>query len=192
MVDIEIINRQIRKTVIELLFAIIIFIIALIMWLNPNTSIANIVSKNSMNKGEVALEQIKPLTINSISPISDEEAINNYDNAILRITNNQNVTSRYELIYRVNNNSTLDTKFLKFKLDNIEIDPIIDFLSNVKTKTGDNYTDYIIYTGEITPNKSLDFSFIIWIDENAGNESQGKSLSSGFVANSYNANISLK
>lgn len=192
MVDVYLINKQIKKTVIELIFSIIIFIIALIMWFNPNTSVANLITKNASNKGEVTLEQIKPLTINNLSPISDEEAINNYENAILRLTNNQNITSRYELVYRINNNSTLDSRFIKFKLDNTLMEPIIESLTNVKIKKSDSYTDYIIYTGEITPNKSLDFSFIIWIDENATNEAQGKKLSSGFVVNSYDANISLK
>ena len=184
MTDVKAINKQIRKTIIKLFFTIIIFIIALVMWINPNTTIANLISNNPYSEGNVVLEQIKPLSISNISPISDEDAIKNYDNAILKVVNNKNTTSNYELIYRISNNSTLNSKFIKYKLENNNSK--IDFLYNSEIKKGDGYTDYILHKGTIKPEDNLEFSFIIWIDENVGNEVQNKKLLSSFVVNSYN------
>ena len=191
MSDVKDINKQIKKTIIELIFTIMIFIGALFVWFNIDFSVAGSVSKNSSNNGEISIEQIKPLSLNYIAPISDEEAIKNYEKAILKISNNKNITSRYELIYRISNDSTLNPDFIKFQLSNTKISKI-DFLKNLEVKASDNYTDYILYIDEIAPNNSLDFSFIIWIDKNAGNDAQGKDLFSSFIVNSYDTHISLK
>lgn len=193
MDEILIINKQIKKVVFELIFAILLFTFAFIIWITPNSMDVGRVAATTLNTGgSVALEQISPLALENIYPVDDEYAITNYDKAILKLTNNSGSTSRYILSYRVYNNSTLDTKFLKFQLENENIDTRVDFMSNLGMNLGSNYIDYVLYSGEIAPNKSLEFKYLMWIDHNVGNEAQNKNLSAQFVVNSYDASIGLK
>ena len=191
VVDTNKIEKQIRKTLIELISVIIIFIISLFVWFNPNKTITNLIAKNASNKDGISLEQIKALSLNNITPISDNDAINNYDKAILKVTNNQNTTYGYQLIYRISNDSTLDVDCIKFQLKSGDIEKV-DFLHNQEIKVSDNYKDYIIYTDEIQPNENKEFSYVIWINEDAKNDIQSKSLKSSFVINSFNSNISYR
>ena len=189
MEEIKIINRQIRRVAIELIFALIIFILAFSIWNNPNKTLALMASSNENQS--VIMEEIKPLKLENIYPIDDNEAINNYEKGEFKISNKSNVNSKYSIIYRIYNSSTLDHNFLKYQfiIDNYSK---VDFLSNLSTNTSQNYTEFVLYNGELEANSSKTFNFIMWIDNKVGNEAQNKVLSSDFIVKSYGTEISFK
>lgn len=191
MDELKMINQQIKKIFFELVFAILLFIIALFLWLSPNKSLSRFLISETNSKNIVSLEEIKPLNLINIYPISDEDGINSDTNAILRIKNNSKTNSRYILSYRVNNNSTLDISYLKYHVIDEELNKV-DFLSNLGKNKEENYTDYVISTGELAPNDEKNIDFNMWLDSNVGNEAQGKSLSANFVIISYNTELTLK
>jgi len=188
MNNIKNINKQIRSLIFELLFASFIAGIAIFAWVNPDTTLAKIAQVNGNQT--ITLQEIKPLNLENIYPIDDEKAIGNYDKAIIRLTNNSSADSTYELIYRVNNNSTLNTEWLKFML-NVDENSNVEILANLETNKNNGYTDYILYTGKLNANSQKDFEYLMWLDKNVGNEAQNKSLSANIIVKSYGTDLSL-
>ena len=182
------INKQIRGLVFELLFASFISGFAIFAWVNPDTTLAKIAQVNGNQT--ITLQEIKPLNLENIYPIDDEIAINNYDKAVIRLTNNSTADSTYELIYRVSNDSTLNAEWLKFML-NVDGTNNIEFLDNLENNENNDYTDYILYTGKINANSQKDFEYLMWLDKNVGNEAQNKSLSANIIVKSYDTDLSL-
>ena len=189
MDEIKKINKQIRSLIIEIVFASFICGLAISTFINPNTTLAKIAFSNSSET--ITLEQVKPLKLENIFPVDDKTAIDTYDKAIIRLTNNSNNKSTYKLIYRVNNNSTLDAKWLKFML-NVDETNKIEFLSELEISKDSKYTDYILHTGEIDANSKKDVEYIMWLDKNVGNEAQNKSLSANLIVKSYGTELSLR
>ena len=188
MDDIKKINKKIRSLVYEIIFASFIGGIALFAWLNPETTLAKIATANTSQT--VTLQEIEPLNLENIYPVDDEYAISNYDKAVIRVTNNGNNSSTYDLIYRISNNSTLDASWLKFML-NIDETNNVEFLSNLKTTRDNNYTYYTLYTGTLEAHSKKDFEYLMWLDKNVGNEAQNKSLSANLMVKSYGTDLSF-
>lgn len=189
MDEIKIINKKIRSVICELLFTILIFVLALNVWLNPNTTIASFASSN--DNQTVLLNEIEPLKLENIYPIDDEIAIENNQRGVFKIINKSNNNSIYSIVYRIYNTSTLDYNYLKYLL-NIDGKTHIEFLSNVQITNNENYTDLTLYNGEIDKNNEKTFEYTMWLDRNVGNEAQNKSLSAQFVIKSYGNELSLR
>ena len=188
MDEIKKINKKIRGLVYEIVFASFIAGVALFSWLNPDTTLAKIATANSSQT--ITLQEIQPLNLQNIYPIDDDKAINNYDKAVIRLTNNGNNTSTYDLIYRISNNSTLNSEWLKFML-NVDENNSVDFLSNLKITKDKNYTYYTLYTGKLEAYSQKDFEYLLWLDKNVGNEAQNKSLSANLMVKSYGTDLSF-
>ncbi len=190
MDELKTINAQIRKVFFELIFAVLLFVLALIFFITPNKSLSNYILLNK-TAGQVSIEEVKPLNLKNIYPIDDEEAIHSDTNATLKIQNHSKTNSRYILAYRVDKNSTLNTNYLKYQIIDNEVNKI-DFLDNLGKNKSDNYIDYIISTGELTPKEKKEINFNMWLDHKVGNEAQGKSLTGNFVITSYDTAITMK
>lgn len=189
MDEIKIINKQIRSIIFELFFVSIIFILALGVWVNPNSSMA-IFSSSNKEQG-VLIEEIEPLVLENIYPIDDEKAISSNKKGVFKLVNNSNENSKYSIVYRVYNNSTLDYNGLKYLL-NIDEKTYMDFLSNIQMNEEDNYMDFVLYNGEINKNNEKTFEYTMWLDKNVGNEAQNKTLSAQFVVKSYGTELSIR
>lgn len=189
MNELKIINKKIRSVAFELIFTIIIFGLAYNVWINPNASIAAFASSNENQT--VLLEEVNPLKLENIYPISDEKAINEGEKGLFKLTNNSNTNSKYSIIYRVYNYSTLDYNFLKYQLI-IDDKSFVDFLSNLQISQENNYIDFILYNGEIDKNSEKTFEYTMWLDSEVGNKAQNKSLSAQFVVKSYGTELSIR
>lgn len=189
MNEIKIINKKIRSVTFELVFAIIIFILAYSVWVNPSKAMVAFASSNENQT--VLLSEVKPLKLENIFPISDEKAINNNEKGIFKLTNNSNINSKYSIVYRIYNNSTLDYNFLKYQLI-IDNKSFVDFLSTLQINEENNYMDFTLYNGEIDKNSTKEFEYTMWLDSAVGNEAQNKSLSAQFVVKSYGTELSMR
>ena len=189
MDEIKFINKQIRKIVIELVFALFIFVLAFSIWINPNTTFAKMASSNENQS--IVLEEIKPLKLENIYPVDDNVAINQNEKGLFNLKNSSNINSKYSIIYRIHNSSSLDYKFLKYQLI-IDNKSYVDFLSNIQVIKEKNYIDIVLYNGELSANDNKEFEFTMWIDSSIGNEAQNKVLSSEFVVKSYGTEVSIK
>lgn len=189
MDEIKIINKQIMKISIELLFSIIIFVLALGVWMNPNTTMAKFASSNENQT--VTLEEVNKLKLENIYPIDDDVAINENEKALFNIKNQSNVNSKYSIIYRIYSSSTLDYNFLKYYL-NIDDKEYVESFSNIQSDNNNKYIDFVLYNGEIGGNSTKTFEYTMWLDKNVGNEAQNKVLSSEFVIKSYGTEISIR
>jgi len=189
MNEIKIINKKIRTIFFELIFSVIIFVLAYGVWVNPNASMAVFASSNESQT--VLLEEIEPLRLENIFPIDDDKAIANNQKGLFKIINNSSVNSKYSIIYRVHRSSTLDYNFLKYQLI-IDDKSYVDFLSNIQINEENNYIDFVLYNGEIDNNDEKTFKNTMWLDKNVGNEAQNKVLSAEFVVKSYGTEISIK
>ena len=189
MDEIKIINKKIIGVTFELIFTTIIFVLAYIVWINPNSSMAAFASSNESQT--VLLSEVEPLQLQNIYPIDDDKAIKNQKKGIFKLTNNASVNSNYSIIYRIYNNSTLDYNGLKYLL-NIDEKSYVDFLSNVQISEENNYVDFILYNGEIDNNSEKTFEYTMWLDKNVGNEAQNKSLSAQFLVKSYGTEITMR
>jgi len=189
MDELKIINKKIRGLLLELVFVTIIFTLAFSLWINPNTTMAAFASSNGDQT--VLLEEVKPLRLENIYPISDNTAINEGEKGLFRLTNNSNVNSKYSIIYRIYNTSTLNYEFLKYQLI-IDNKSFVDFLSNVQINEENNYIDFVLYNGEIDKNSEKTYEYTMWLDSKVGNEAQNKVLSAEFVVKSYGTELSIR
>ena len=189
MEELKFINKRIRSLTFELFFTILIFILALGVWVNPNSTMAAFASSNESQT--VLLEEIEPLRLENIYPIDDNKAISNNQKGLFKLTNNSNVNSKYSIVYRVYNTSTLDYNFLKYQLI-IDEKSYVDFLSSVQINIENNYIDFVLYNGEIDNNSNKTFEYTMWLDKNVGNEAQNKVLSAQFIVKSYGTELSIR
>lgn len=189
MDELKIINKKIRSVTFELIFTIIIFVLACGVWINPNSSMAAFASSNGNQT--VLLQEVKPLRLENIYPIDDDIAINTSEKGLFKLTNKANVNSKYSIIYRVHDSSTLDYNFLKYQLI-IDDKSFVDFLSNVQINKEDGYVDFVLYNGQINNNSSKTFEYTMWLDSEVGNETQNKVLSAEFVSKSYGTELSIR
>ncbi|MBE6153612.1 MAG: hypothetical protein E7166_05250 [Firmicutes bacterium] len=189
MDELKIINRKIRNLVVEVCFATFIFTLAFSLWINPNTTMAAFAESNGNQT--VLLQEVKPLKLENIYPISDSKAINNNNKGLFKLINNANVNSKYSIIYRIHNSSTLDYNFLKYQLI-IDDNSYVDFLYNLQFNEENNCVDFILHNGEIDKNSEKTFEYTMWLDSEVGNEAQNKVLSAEFVVKSYGTELSIR
>lgn len=189
MEELKNINRRIRGLLLEILFASIIFVLAFSMWIDPNASMAAFASSNENQT--VLLEEVEPLKLENIFPIDDDKAIKNNDKGLFKLINNSSTNSKYSIIYRIYNSSTLDYNFLKYQLI-IDNNSYVDFLSNLQISKEKNYIDFVLYNGEIDNNSEKTFEYTMWLDSSVGNEAQNKVLSGEYVVKSYGTELSIR
>ncbi|MBQ7141345.1 MAG: hypothetical protein IJO32_07585 [Bacilli bacterium] len=168
------INKQIFKLIFEILFTSLIIVIN-ISARNNSIDIQNKVFAFNNRLNAIEFKQLNQMNATNIFPISNDDALNKYEKSIFQISNKNNNNIRYRFIYRVYKSSTVEIDWFNFyfKIDENET---IDNLSNQKINNTDDYTDIILYEGNLNSNEIKEIEFLIWLDYNIGNEAQNKVL----------------
>lgn len=169
------INKQIFKLIFEIFFVFLIIVIN-IGARNNSIDTQNKVFAFNNRLNTIELKQLSQMDVNNIFPISNEDALNNYEKSIFQVSNNNNKNTRYRFIYRVYTTSTIEIDWLNFYLK-IDDNETIDNLSNQNMIKTDEYVDIILYEGNLNSNENKEIEFLIWLDYNIGNEAQNKTMS---------------
>jgi len=167
-------NKQIFKLVFEILFASLIIIINIEVR-NNSIDTQNKVFAFNNKLNSIELKQLNQMNTTNIFPISNEDALNKYEKSVFQVSNNNKTNKKYKFIYRVYNSSTIEIDWVNFyfKADEKET---IDNLSNQIMNKTDEYTDIILYEGNLNSNEIKEIEFLIWLDYKIGNEAQNKVL----------------
>lgn len=175
------INKKIMYLSFEILFASLIIVFNFIVFYKSDTPSQVFAYNNAINALE--LKEITPLELTNIVPMTNDEALKEYNKSHYQIINNNNSKINYRLIYRMYN-SSVKPEWLNYylKLDDNEI---ISNLGNLGPKTNEEYIDIILKEGTINKNETIDFEYLIWLDYNVNNEAQNKSFSSKLIVETY-------
>ena len=174
-------NKTIIHLSFEILFAILIIFGSYNIF-NTNKLTTNAVAYNSNNKNLI-FEEINALDLTNIYPIENKDALNIYEPAKIKITNNNTSKFHYRLIYRISSN-TMDLNWFNYYI-NLDNEESINKFINLKTKITSDYTDIIINEEIINENETIYVDYLMWLDYTIGNEAQNKSFIGNFVLETY-------
>lgn len=107
-------------------------------------------------------------------PISDEVALNHIVPCEIQVINNTKTREDYSLVLKVSKNSTLDYRVLKIALNN----NVSTLESHYILEDADSI--YFSLQTDSIQGERRNYDFIMWMDQNTGNDMQGKSLSFDF------------
>ncbi len=174
------INLQIRKTIIEIIFAIIIVIGSYFIWDNLEINKYASFAANVHNYNTISVAETKSAVQDYLIPKTDENGLKN--SGLILLENHINQEKPYKLILKINKDSTLDYRNLS-----IGINQKIIRLKNALTNEDQNYYYFILDEGNLIGKKELNAS--IWLNYDTTNESMGKSFSYSFDSNYNNETI---
>lgn len=169
------INKQIFKLIFEILFVSLIIVIN-VEARNNSIDTQNKVFAFNNQLNALEFKQLNQMNVANIFPISNADALSNYEKSIFQISNKNNNNTRYRFIYRVYKSSTVEIEWFNFYLK-IDENEIIDNLSNQSMIKTNEYIDIILYEGSLNSNEIKNVEFLIWLDYNIGNEAQNKTMS---------------
>jgi hypothetical protein len=173
MYDINNVNKLILKKVLEICF-VLTFIFAsvpLSQKLSQSTSLASAAYFD--NASFTSLNVTEPAQY-FLYPISNKEAINTISPYNLEVVNDTLTLENYTLYLKIEKTSTLDYNAL-----DIEINDNIYSLNTLDMESDDEYYWFVIDKNSIKGD-TYNYSVKIWMDENTGNNMQGRSLSLAF------------
>lgn len=169
------IKTLIRKIILTTIFTIVITVI----WSNISNT------KAMQTKNYLAINNALTVTHNInndyLYPMQDKEAITKLTKNIITVKNNNNTKTNYSLLLRIEKSSTLDLNVLKY-----EFNGEIGTLNNLY-KEDTLYYYYNLSDLNINENGTSESTFIMWINEDAANIAQNKTLSYKIIATDNNA-----
>jgi len=156
-------NKEMKSLIMEIFFFTFIIVISIPIWSSLN--------EDNLNKTEAMLSYSSNLTIDKIVdnnynlyPMTDSYAIDNLDNNVLRISNVSNKKIMYELLFMIDNKSTLSIDNFKMKVN----DKILSIKDNY-LYCDDTYCYYLLDTFEIDKNNYNNIDYMLWLGEKTAN-----------------------
>lgn len=128
------------------------------------------------------------INLSNAYPISDDKGLSLVPYTFT-ITNTCNLTSAYNLYFHNLASSSIDSSYIKIALKNngvlIDSYPIkvnnlniatldTSFTSSISGTIGTSKEDYILYSFDLDPEETINFSLSLWIDEVAPNDIMGE------------------
>lgn len=173
-------NKIIIKLSMEILAAVFIAFFSYNIFSNGKT-INEVLAYTSNNK-TITLNEIKPLELSNIIPVSDTYALENYEKSEYQIINNNDNYVNYRIIYRISNN--VDINWFNYYLNVKDVEKT-DKFNNQYIFEKDGYNEVVLYEGAIKAKDTVNFKYIMWLDSSVGNEAQNKSFSGNLVVETY-------
>lgn len=161
--------KKIVKLVAEIVFVSAFIFFTYFYWNNLEINKYANIAKNSGNMVSLTAYEEESVSNGLLIPISDEQALKSVKPGLIRVENTIETTKTYRIIFCVKNTSTLDYNYLTINVDNQ-----IYKLNELETFKDETYTYLIIDTYEIDDENKHQIS--IWLNEDAGNDTMGKSL----------------
>lgn len=173
-------DKGIIRLSTEIFVALLIVVFSFNIFNNGET-INKAFAYNSGNR-QIMLNVIRPLDLSNIFPITDSEALNNYEKAQYQIINNESNNVNYKIIYRISRG--IDFNWFNYYLKIYDEEKIDKFI-NQNIRENIDYIDIILYEGTIRKNEKIDFEYLMWLDYSVGNEAQNKTFNGEIIIETY-------
>lgn len=167
-------KRQIQFKILEVVMMIFVILVSYPLWENLNID-ETIATASFYNKAKFSYMKIENQNQGSMFPIETEEVLKTENRTKIKIINETKTNEEYNLLIKLNKNSTLDYHYLNIALNN-EVTPLEE---KYYYEDADNiYFSLIIDTINA---EEKEYDFLIWLDYNkTKNDMQGKILNYKF------------
>lgn len=172
------INKELTKCTIEIisLICIVIFTYPVMNMIRESEGARIAEYYNNYRASEVTLYYEKKADLNNLYPVTNEYALNNLDYSIINVINNTKENKKYNLMLIVEKNSTLDTNYLMININGTTLK-----LSDCYYAEDDYITYFLIDTNMIEKNSINSNKIYIWLNKEASNNEQNKTLNIHFT-----------
>jgi len=167
------IEKVIHWKILEISIMISVIILSYPLWqqLDINDYMATAAFYNEAKFTYVKVENYPQ---GPMFPINNQEAIKNLKRTTLKVINDTKTKEDYTLLLRIEKTSTLD-----FHCLNVIINDQVNSLEQLLLMDDlENY--YFVLASDSLIGNQKDYAFAMWMDENTGNEMQGKMLNYSF------------
>lgn len=163
------INMLIATKVIEIIFVCAFIFISIPLWqrMSDVSNLSTAISNNGLTYTGLSVEN--ELNYN-MYPMTTEDALNNLKSSKLIVRNDSLTSEEYTVLLTISKQSTLDYNCL-----NIAIDDLVMPLNSMNMNEDEENYSFIIDTNNLK-GEQKEYLIKIWMDENTGNEMQGKSI----------------
>ncbi len=169
----KVINRMIRRTIIEIVVVIAMVLISIPVWksfdLEKYASVAMYYENMSYNYLDVS-----DYSDYILYQVNDEDAIKHIKPITLNLSNNSNTLEEYAVWMVVSKNSTLDIRSIKLNLDGLT-----KKLSDLEMYEDEETYYYLLFDGNLLSNNIIK-DIKIWIDIDYPESIENKYLSFEF------------
>lgn len=163
------INMLIVSKIIEIMFVCAFIFVSIPLWqrMNNVSNLSTALSNNGLIYTGLSVEN----KLNySMYPMTTEDALNNLKASKIIVRNDSLTFEEYSVLLTISKESTLDYNCL-----NIAIDDLVMPLNSMDILEDEENYNFIIDTNNLK-GEQKEYLVKIWMDENTGNEMQGKSL----------------
>lgn len=166
-------DKVIHLKLAEICFLLIIIVVSFPLWktLGNNNMLS---TAATYADAQFSYVEVDNLPNNSMYPVSDEWASMNIKPTTIKVINDTRTEESYVLALSIEKSSTLDYRCLNISVDNV-INPLEKFLTSE-----DEEKYYFTLATDSIKGETKGYYFKMWMDEQTGNEMQGKTLSYNF------------
>ncbi len=166
-------DKVIHLKLAEICFLFIVIVVSFPLWktLEKNEMLS---TAATYADAQFTYVEVENLPNNSIYPVTNEWASMNIKPTTIKVINDTRTEEDYVLALSIEKNSTLDYHCL-----NISFDNVIKPLENLLTSEDEEKYYFTLATDSIQ-GEIKGYYFKMWMDEQTGNEMQGKTLSYNF------------
>lgn len=167
-------NKIIFFTIFEIMALLLLIISTFFIWNTFGIEESSQIAYSYTNKSERLVLDINN-ELSPLIPMKDNEAFNDNNKISIDINNVSKINKRYNLYLMIDENSSLNTKYLK-----ISLGEEIYYLYNLEKFNKDDKIYYFLKTGEIKSKEIVNFDLHLWLANETPNEEQGKKLGLNF------------
>lgn len=152
-------NKNVKVLVNDLI--IILFLLFLTITIIPKiVGNKKVLADTLINYSSPLALTIVEKSNNELYPMTDNYAINNLNKSTICITNSSNREINYQLLLKVNKESSIGLNNLKLRIGNN-----ITKLDNYQYEDEGNYY-YSVYSSKLGREDNTNVDYLIWLDEN--------------------------
>lgn len=154
-------NKKFKSLVIEIVFLLVIMIsvIPLFVYGSKDNSLTR-AQLSGYDKG-LDIEVVQKSDIKELYPMSDEDAINNLNGSVIKVTNLDNRDSNYDFIFKMNKIDDLQNYKIMFNGK-------IYSLNDLDYTEDEEYRYFTLDNIDIS-NKEKYLTFLLWITDEGNN-----------------------
>ena len=176
------INKLIIKKVVEIVFVLGFIVYSAHLWQSQNMQMVLTSLANYNKTNYTSIHVYNPIDYN-MYPMEDAFAVQHLAPCTVEIVNETYTNENYELVLKIDKSSTLDYHYLHLGID----DEIYDLKTLLQKETDQEYI-FLLNEGTIK-GEIKEYKMRLWLEEDAGNELQGKNLKYHFALSNETTNV---
>lgn len=167
------IDKVIHWKLIEISCVIAIVIVSFPLWKKLDIS-DQIATAAFYNGASFSYLNVSNTQNGMMVPVSNEDALKNLEQTKIKVINDTRTNEDYTVLLKIAKSSTLDYNCLNIALNNE-----VKALKSTYLLEDADYFYFALTNGSIK-GEIKEYDFLMWMDENTGNEMQGKTLNYSF------------